>query len=70
VRRDVGQSVRVGYHAAKGRLVAIIVKILFALLMMSIAAWVALPMRAHVPKPTAPLLPVTTTTAPTSSQSQ
>jgi uncharacterized protein len=59
VRRDVGQSVRVGYHAAKGRLFGIVVKIMFALVMMSIAAWTALPVRSHVPAPTPPLRPAT-----------
>ena len=60
VRRDVGQSVRVGYHAAKGRLMGIVVKIMFALIMMMIAAWTALPVRSHVPTPIAPLRPATT----------
>ena len=68
VRRDVGQSVRVGFHAAKGRLFGIVAKIMFALLMMSIAAWTALPIRAHIPQPTPPLRPATTTATTTSSQ--
>jgi uncharacterized protein YqgC (DUF456 family) len=59
VRRDVGQSLRVGYHAAKGRLFGIVTRILFAIVMMSIAAWTALPVRPHVPPPTLPLRPAT-----------
>jgi uncharacterized protein len=68
VRRDLGQSVRVGFHAAKGRLFGIVVKIMFALLMMSIAAWTALPVRPHIPQSTAPLRPATTMAGPASSQ--
>ena len=60
VRRDFGQSVRVGYHAAKGRLFGIVTRIMFAIVMMSIAAWTALPVRSHVPPPTPPLRPATT----------
>jgi hypothetical protein len=63
VRRDIGQSVRVGFHAAKGRLLGIILKILVALLMMSIAAWTALPRRARLPIPTPLLRPATTSVA-------
>jgi uncharacterized protein YqgC (DUF456 family) len=64
VRRDVGQSMRVGYHAAKGRLMGIIVRIITALLMLLIAAWTALPLRSHV-RQSAPQLPPATTTAAT-----
>jgi hypothetical protein len=67
VRRDLGQSVRVGFHAAKGRLLGIVVKIMFAVLMMAIAAWTALPLRSHIPQPTVPLRAATTTAVSTSS---
>jgi uncharacterized protein YqgC (DUF456 family) len=67
VRRDVGQSFRVGFHAARGRLLGIVVKIMAALLMVCISAWSALPVRSHLPQPTAPLRPATTA-SPTTSQ--
>jgi uncharacterized protein YqgC (DUF456 family) len=46
-RRDVGQSVRVGFHAAKGRLMSIFGRIMVALIMFAVAAWTALPISPH-----------------------
>jgi len=68
VRRDLGQSVKVGFHAAKGRLIGIVVKIMFAILMMSIAAWCGLPVRAKVPPATPALRPTTPAAATAASK--
>jgi uncharacterized protein YqgC (DUF456 family) len=44
VRGDVGQSVRVGFFAARGRLIGLVVKIIVGLAMAGLAAWAALPL--------------------------
>ena len=59
VRKDVGQSLRVGFYAARGRLMGIISKIALALVMMVVGAWVALPFRARIPKPSPPIVQTT-----------
>jgi hypothetical protein len=70
VRRDVGQSFRVGFHAAKGRLFGIVIKIMFALLMMSIAAWTALPVHSRIPQPTTAFRTATTTATMSTSETR
>jgi uncharacterized protein YqgC (DUF456 family) len=64
IRQDVGHSVKVGLHAAKGRFQGIVVKIMFSLLMFGICAWRALPVHGTAATPAA-AQQVAPTTSPT-----
>jgi uncharacterized protein YqgC (DUF456 family) len=61
----VTHSARIGYGAAKGRLLGIFNKILIGLLMFLITLWVALPIGGGSTRAAAPATTVTPSTAPT-----
>ena len=50
LRREHDHLMRVGWHAAWARLIAILIKVLFSVVMLGIAAWKALPWNAPPPQ--------------------